>query len=119
MLNMLGKAFAGIFDNPEDIFLRVKALDILFRGLIINCARTEFAPKAVCTALKKEAVNGLSIEPNNQFRFSLFGMVSSLFCLSILVLYSIMRQYHLSSSFLAFLLATATQIPLFIKGLTL
>ncbi|KAI8432032.1 hypothetical protein MSG28_004552 [Choristoneura fumiferana] len=55
MLNMINKAFAGIFDNPEDIFFRVKALDILFRGIIINCARTEFAPKAVCTALKKEA----------------------------------------------------------------
>nr|QJX59445.1 sensory neuron membrane protein [Dioryctria abietella] len=74
MLNMIGKAFNGIFDEPPDMFLRIKALDILFRGMIINCARTEFAPKAVCTALKKENVAGLSFEPNNQYRFSLFGM---------------------------------------------
>lgn len=75
MLNMIGKAINGIFDNPPDVFLRVKALDILFRGMIINCARTEFAPKATCTALKKEEVSGLVVEPNNQFRFSLFGTV--------------------------------------------
>ncbi|XP_026331738.1 sensory neuron membrane protein 1-like [Hyposmocoma kahamanoa] len=73
MLNMIGKAFTGIFDNPSDIFLTVKAMDILFRGININCARTDFAPKAVCTALKKEGVTGLVIEPNNQYRFSLFG----------------------------------------------
>lgn len=77
MLNMIGKAFNGIFDNPPDIFLRAKALDILFRGLVINCARTEFAPKALCTALKKEAANTLIFGPNNQYVFSLFGMVRS------------------------------------------
>lgn len=76
MLNMIGKAFNGIFDNPTDIFLRVKVMDILFRGTNINCDRTEFAPKAVCTALKKEAVSGLVMEPNNQFKFSIFGTVS-------------------------------------------
>lgn len=74
---MIGKAFNGIFDNPPDIFLRAKALDILFRGLVINCARTEFAPKALCTALKKEAANTLIFGPNNQYVFSLFGMVRS------------------------------------------
>ncbi|XP_063538704.1 uncharacterized protein LOC134747956 [Cydia strobilella] len=73
MLNMIGKAINGIFDNPEDMFLRVKAMDVLFRGLTINCARTEFAPKAVCTTLKKEGPPGLILEPNNQFRFSIFG----------------------------------------------
>ena len=75
MLNMVGKAMNGIFDSPPDIFMRVKVLDILFRGIIINCARTEFAPKATCTALKKEGVSGLVLEPNNQFRFSIFGTV--------------------------------------------
>ncbi|CAG9788134.1 unnamed protein product [Diatraea saccharalis] len=74
MLNMIGKAFNGIFDGPEHVFMNVKALDILFRGYKINCARTEFAPKAVCTALKKEIADSLIIEPNNQYRFSLFGM---------------------------------------------
>ncbi|CAG4997164.1 unnamed protein product [Parnassius apollo] len=74
MLNMMGKAFNGILDNPKDIFMRVKALDILFRGVVINCARTEFAPKAVCTALKKEAAGQLIFLPNNQYMFSIFGM---------------------------------------------
>ncbi|CAK1542972.1 unnamed protein product [Leptosia nina] len=74
MLNMLGKAFNGIFDNPENIFMRVKPLDLMFRGLNIDCAKTEFAPKAVCTAIKKEAADRLIFEPNNQYKFSLFGM---------------------------------------------
>ncbi|KPI90909.1 Sensory neuron membrane protein 1 [Papilio xuthus] len=74
MLNMIGKAFNGIFENPPDIFIRAKALDLLFRGIVINCARTEFAPKALCTALKKEAANTLIFGPNNQYVFSLFGM---------------------------------------------
>lgn len=72
---MFGKALNGIFDGPSDVFLRVKVLDLLFRGIVINCARTEFAPKAVCTALKKEAADSLIFEPNNQYRFSIFGMV--------------------------------------------
>lgn len=77
MLNVIGKAINGIFDSPSDIFLRVKVLDLLFRGFIINCAKTEFAPKAVCTQLKKEVINGLVWEDNSQLRFSLFGSVSS------------------------------------------
>lgn len=75
MLNMIGKAFNGIFENPKDIFLRAKAMDILFRGININCDRTEFAPKAVCTALKKEAANSLIFLPNNQYLFSLLAPV--------------------------------------------
>lgn len=75
MLNMIGKALNGIFDNPPDVFMRVRALDILFEGMSINCARTEFAPKAVCTALKKDAPSGLVIGENNQFKFSIFGGV--------------------------------------------
>ncbi|VVC92478.1 unnamed protein product, partial [Leptidea sinapis] len=74
MLNMLGKAFNGIFDSPNTTFVKVKVMDLLFRGIVINCARTEFAPKAVCTALKKEAASQLVFEPNNQYRFSIFGM---------------------------------------------
>nr|QZH55093.1 sensory neuron membrane protein 1 [Achelura yunnanensis] len=74
MLNVLGKALNGIFDDPQDMFFRVRALDVLFDGVNINCARTEFAPKAVCTALKKEANSGLKVLENNQFSFSLFGM---------------------------------------------
>lgn len=73
MLNMMGKAFNGIFDNPQDVFMRVRALDVLFDGFPINCDRSDFAPKAVCTAVKKEAPSGLVIGPNNQFRFSMFG----------------------------------------------
>nr|O02351.1 RecName: Full=Sensory neuron membrane protein 1 [Antheraea polyphemus]AAC47540.1 sensory neuron membrane protein-1 [Antheraea polyphemus] len=73
MLNVVEKSINGIFDNPKDVFLRVKAMDIMFRGIIINCDRTEFAPKAACTKMKKDAVTGVIYEPNNQFRFSLFG----------------------------------------------
>lgn len=77
LMSMLDKALNTIFDHPTNVFMKVRALDILFEGMMINCDRTEFAPKAVCTALKKEAT-GLIAEPNNQFRFSLFGSVSIL-----------------------------------------
>lgn len=75
MMNMASKAIVGMFDNPKDVFQRIKTMDILFNGFIINCARTEFAPKAACTQIKKEGVKGMTVEPNNQFRFSLFGVV--------------------------------------------
>lgn len=73
MLKVADKAINGIFDDPPDVFMRVKAMDVMFRGIIINCNRTAFAPKAACTTIKKE-VTGIVFEPNNQFRLSLFGM---------------------------------------------
>nr|QRF70962.1 sensory neuron membrane protein [Semiothisa cinerearia] len=73
MISMVSKALKVLFDQPKDVFMRAKPLDILFRGIMINCAQTEFAPKAVCTAFKKEAVSGLDFEANNQIRFSFFG----------------------------------------------
>lgn len=79
MLNVAGKALTGIFDNPPDIFFRGKPMDLLFRGVVINCDRSDFAPKAACTTIKKEKPAGLIFEPNNQFRFSLFGMVRPIF----------------------------------------
>lgn len=93
MLAMIGKALNGIFDKPTDVFMRVKPLDILFRGIMINCARTEFAPKAVCTAFKKEAVSGFEFEPNNQIRFSFFGMVPNL----IILVYSFVKEKYISA----------------------
>nr|AZB52756.1 sensory neuron membrane protein 1 [Heortia vitessoides] len=73
MLNMIGKAFNGLFNNPEDVFMRVKVMDLLFKGTMINCDHKDFAPKALCTGMKKESVSGLVLEANNQFRFSIFG----------------------------------------------
>nr|AKN78948.1 sensory neuron membrane protein 1 [Ectropis obliqua]AZB86632.1 sensory neuron membrane protein 1 [Ectropis obliqua] len=73
MVGMAAKGALGVFDNPSDVFMRVKPLDALFRGVIINCARTEFAPKAVCSAFKKEDMSVFTLEPNNQIRFSFFG----------------------------------------------
>ncbi|XP_041981607.1 sensory neuron membrane protein 1-like [Aricia agestis] len=73
MLSMISKAINGIFENPSTFFITAKAIDLLFHGVRINCDRTEFAPKAVCTALKKEAANSFVIQPNNQLMFSLFG----------------------------------------------
>lgn len=79
MLSLLGKALNGIFDNPETVFLTAKVRDILFEGIVINCDRTDFAPKAVCTAIKKEAKN-IDFFGNNQFRFSIFGRVICINC---------------------------------------
>ncbi|XP_041981606.1 sensory neuron membrane protein 1-like [Aricia agestis] len=73
MLNMVSKAINAIFENPPTYFLTVKAIDILFNGVLVNCDKTEFAPKAVCTGLKKEAADSFIIKPNNQLWFSLFA----------------------------------------------
>ncbi|CAH2982872.1 unnamed protein product [Chilo suppressalis] len=69
----VGQAFNKIFEIQKDAFLRVKVLDILFRGFVVNCDQNDFGPKAVCTALKVEATNNIIIGPNKQYYFSIFG----------------------------------------------
>lgn len=74
MLNLVNKALNAIFRNPETPFLTAPVMDILFRGVVINCSVTDFAGKAVCTQLRTEAKD-LEHVSDTIFKFSFFGMV--------------------------------------------
>ncbi|CAH1963590.1 unnamed protein product [Acanthoscelides obtectus] len=70
-LNLINKAIRSIYNNPTSIFLTAKADDILFDGVTINCAVTDFAGKALCAQLKQEA--GLRHISEDELAFSLLG----------------------------------------------
>ncbi|KAL1131950.1 hypothetical protein AAG570_011561 [Ranatra chinensis] len=71
-LTMINKAIGPMFGNPDSIFLRATAKDILFEGIVINCTSTEFAPKAICTLLRQNP-KGLTKVNEHIFKFSFFG----------------------------------------------
>ncbi|KAK4886688.1 hypothetical protein RN001_002959 [Aquatica leii] len=73
MLNLVNKAINAIFKNPEYPFVTAPVMDILFRGVVINCTVTDFAGKAVCTQLRTEAKD-LEHVSDTIFKFSFFGM---------------------------------------------
>lgn len=75
MLTLVNKAINAIFRKPETPFLTAPVMDILFRGIIINCSVTDFGGKAVCTQLKTEAKD-LEHVSDDVFKFSFFGMVT-------------------------------------------
>lgn len=52
----------------------MKAKDILFNGLPIDCTVTDFAGSAVCSILRTQN-SGLQIDSEDHYRFSYFGAV--------------------------------------------
>lgn len=75
-LSIVNKAIFWIFNNPKDIFLKTKVMDLLFNGNTLNCTSKEFAVNAVCTMLRKKGLFP-ETEPN-VFSFSVFGKVRGL-----------------------------------------
>lgn len=73
-LGLINKAFISVFQNPSSIFVTASAMDILFDGLIINCAVIDFPGKALCTKLKTEA-EGIKHLPDNKFALALLAPV--------------------------------------------
>ncbi|XP_011149856.2 sensory neuron membrane protein 1 isoform X2 [Harpegnathos saltator] len=71
-VGVVGKAVNSIFHNPDSIFVKAKAKDILFDGLPVDCTVTDFAGTAVCNVLKTEAKD-LMPDGENRYKFSLFG----------------------------------------------
>ncbi|KAL7302061.1 hypothetical protein TKK_0005294 [Trichogramma kaykai] len=73
-LPVVNKAVNSIFKNPSNVFVKVKAMDLMFNGLPIDCRVSDFPGSAVCAELKKQAELGnLQIEGPDQYRFSLLG----------------------------------------------
>ncbi|GBP43538.1 Sensory neuron membrane protein 1 [Eumeta japonica] len=74
LASVLQQSYEILFDNPSDIFLRTKPLDILFRGVTINCSTNVYAVKLVCDFLKrKELASKIVHLPNNMYKISIFG----------------------------------------------
>ena len=69
----IGKAVDSIFKKPPSVFFKIKAQDILFNGLPIDCTVTDFAGKAVCSQLEG---SDLPNDGQNQYKFSIFGSVN-------------------------------------------
>lgn len=95
MLPLVASAIKEIFHNPDTIFIRVKVMDLLFRGVDVDCSsqvnkcmgdpfqlrylrlsvlRQEFAAVAVCSAFETEAEQMKKVN-DHTFQFSFFASV--------------------------------------------
>lgn len=68
------KAINSIFKSPENVFVKAKAMDLMFRGLPIDCSVTDTAGSAVCSLLKANT-DDLIVDDPDHFRFALLGAV--------------------------------------------
>ncbi|XP_058800608.1 sensory neuron membrane protein 1-like [Phymastichus coffea] len=71
-LPVVGKAINSIFKNPKNVFVKVKAMDLMFRGLPIDCSVKDFAGAAICGLLRGK-MDELIVEDPDHFRFAIFG----------------------------------------------
>ncbi|XP_058800682.1 sensory neuron membrane protein 1-like [Phymastichus coffea] len=69
---LINKAINSIFKNPENVFIKAKAMDLMFRGLPIDCSVTDTAGSAVCSLLKANT-DDLIVDDPDHFRFALLG----------------------------------------------
>ena len=74
MLSLVNKAIPPVFKQPTHPFITVRARDLLFDGVEIDCRVKDFSGKALCTGLKKEGKDLKRIE-DNLLAFSVFGHV--------------------------------------------
>ncbi|XP_014214799.1 sensory neuron membrane protein 1-like isoform X2 [Copidosoma floridanum] len=72
MIPLVSKAVDSIFKNPDNVFVRVKAMDVIVNGLPIDCTVKDLAGSAVCSEIKKNS-DELMKDDEDMFRFSLIG----------------------------------------------
>jgi len=77
MLPLISKAIDGILHNPKIAFKTYNVMDLLFRGIDIDCSGEHFSVKAVCSALESE--KSMTKINDTLLRVSLFGPVSNLY----------------------------------------
>ncbi|CAG9762361.1 unnamed protein product [Ceutorhynchus assimilis] len=70
-LTLANKAIKSIWSDPTSMFITVKARELLFDGIIINCGVSDFAGKAICTNLRAEP--SLKAINEEELAFSLLG----------------------------------------------
>lgn len=74
MLPLISKAIVEMF-KPKSFLSEVRAMDVLFRGMPIDCSSENFASQAVCTALDGSSSNIKAINETH-FQFSFMGGVN-------------------------------------------
>lgn len=74
MLPLISKAIIEIF-KPTSFLSELRAMDVLFRGIPIDCSSENFAAQAVCTALEGSSNNIKTINESH-FQFSFMGGVN-------------------------------------------
>ena len=74
---MAKEAIDQIFREPQDMFWTGRVMDVLFRGIPIDCSNTEqFQAKAVCGVFESGEVKAIKKLNDTHFSFSLFQAVS-------------------------------------------
>ncbi|KAK9307566.1 hypothetical protein QLX08_002177 [Tetragonisca angustula] len=71
-VGVLNKTVDTMFHKPSSIFVRVKAREILFDGLPIDCTGKDFGSKVICSVLKQRNDVFIPTGPE-QYLFSIFG----------------------------------------------
>ncbi|XP_046484608.1 sensory neuron membrane protein 1-like isoform X1 [Neodiprion pinetum] len=72
MISVAAKAVDSIYKKPTSIFMKAKAMDIMFNGIPIDCTVKDFAGSALCAILKSDTRN-LHVVGEDMYKFSLFG----------------------------------------------
>ncbi|XP_046666680.1 sensory neuron membrane protein 1-like [Homalodisca vitripennis] len=72
-LRVVNNALPALYNSPETVFLTTSVRDLLFDGNVINCTSTEFAPSALCSAIRAQSAS-LHKVSDDIFKFSLFGV---------------------------------------------
>ncbi|XP_058061742.1 sensory neuron membrane protein 1 [Anopheles bellator] len=72
MMPLVTKGVNIMFEPLESAFLKVRIMDLLFDGILIDCSSHDFAAKALCSGMDSEG----ALSPHNEthFKFSLFGL---------------------------------------------
>ncbi|XP_050087454.1 sensory neuron membrane protein 1 [Anopheles aquasalis] len=72
MMPLVSKGVNILFDPLESAFLKVRIMDLLFDGILVDCSSSDFAAKALCSGMDSEG----ALSPHNEthYKFSLFGM---------------------------------------------
>ncbi|KAJ8687777.1 hypothetical protein QAD02_023571 [Eretmocerus hayati] len=73
LMPLVNTAINSIFRNPESLFMKVKAMDMIFDGIPIDCTVTDLTGSIACTMIKKEA-DSLMKDGDNRYKFSLLGV---------------------------------------------
>ena len=79
MLPMVAEAVQHLFHEPKDIFYKGKVMDLLFKGIPVDCTSSDFNAKAICAVFEAgevKAVQKHEVE-EEMYTFSLFGAVST------------------------------------------
>lgn len=79
MLALINKAIQDVFHKPETPFVKIRAMDLLFDGLTINCSSQAINESAEGIIFCSELGNSPDINKlgDNILKFSLFGKVST------------------------------------------